>query len=127
MHANGGIARQRPFRSPHHTSSDVALVGGGSMPRPGEVTLAHNGIFVFWMNCRSLAENVLESLRQPLEDHEVNHLPARNQTVRFSLAVYVDFHHEPLPLRVVFRSSERMSLSSQSDSAIYVQNFRTTA
>ena len=53
LKAGQNIIRSRPFRSPHHTTSDVAIVGGGSVPRPGEATLSH----------------VLESLRQPLEDH----------------------------------------------------------
>ncbi len=81
VQANRGIIHQRPFRSPHHTSSDVALVGGGSMPRPGEVTLAHNGI-LFLDELPEFSRNVLESLRQPLEDHQVT-ISRASQTVRF--------------------------------------------
>jgi magnesium chelatase family protein len=66
-----GIITQRPFRAPHHTASDVAIIGGGSGPRPGEVTLAHNGI-LFLDEFLEFNRHVLEVLRQPLEDGYVN-------------------------------------------------------
>ncbi len=70
MDRNVSLISQRPFRSPHHTISQVALVGGGSTPQPGEISLAHNGV-LFIDELPEISKSTLEVMRQPLEDRHI--------------------------------------------------------
>ncbi len=108
---DAGLVPARPFRAPHHTTSHAALVGGGSIPRPGEVSLAHNGI-LFLDELPEFSRNVLESLRQPLEDRKVHISRARAACIfpaRFTLVAAAN------PCPCGHRGSERAECTCSPD------------
>ncbi len=89
------LITKRPFRSPHHTSSDISLVGGGRWPRPGEITLAHRGV-LFLDELPEFSRSVLEVLRQPLEDGAVN-VARATQSVSFPAQFLLIASQNPCP------------------------------
>jgi len=90
-----GLLKNRPFRSPHHTCSDVALIGGGTYPQPGEISLAHNGV-LFLDELPEFKRSALEVMRQPLEDRIVTISRARF-TVDYPASVMLIAAMNPCP------------------------------
>ena len=108
----GGISRTRPFRARTTTASMAAIVGGGRGAKPGEVSLAHNGV-LFLDEFPEYTRAVLETLRQPIETGEV--IVARaNAHVRYPLPIPADRRGQPLPLRATFTTPTRPAAARRS-------------
>jgi magnesium chelatase family protein len=104
------LVRRRPFRAPHHTSSAIALIGGGSWPRPGEVSLAHHGV-LFLDELPEFHRDALEGLRQPLEEGAVTVSRAK-RTVRFPARCLLVAAMNPCPDGWLTDPSRRCRCSS---------------
>lgn len=105
------LVQERPFRSPHHTASAVAIVGGGSNPKPGEITLAHRGV-LFLDEFPEFQRAVLEALRQPLEDGVVNVSRAAS-SVRFPARFTLIASQNPCPCGFADDPSQRCRCTMQ--------------
>ena len=107
----GGIISARPFRSPHHTISDIALVGGGTYPQPGEISLSHNGV-LFLDELPEFSRSVLEVMRQPLEDREVTISRAKS-TVTYPSSFMLIASMNPSPSGYFYDPNDPNSDSEQ--------------
>ena len=93
--AGAGLLIERPFRAPHHTCSEIALIGGGSLPRPGELSLAHQGV-LFLDELPEFSRRALETLRQPLE-HRTVHIARAARSTSFPASVMLVAAMNPCP------------------------------
>jgi magnesium chelatase family protein len=113
-----GIVMQRPFRAPHHSISDAGLIGGGQIPRPGEVSLAHHGI-LFLDELAEFKKNILEGLRQPLEDGSVT-ISRASSSLNFPADFILVAASNPCPCGFLGDSNHQCSCS-----ATQIQRYRS--
>jgi magnesium chelatase family protein len=104
---NASLIYQRPFRSPHHTVSDVALVGGGSNPHPGEISLAHNGV-LFLDELPEFKRTVLEVMRQPMEERRVT-ISRSKFSITFPASFMLVASMNPCSCVAIFRNGQTQS------------------
>ena len=115
MERGSSLLSQRPFRAPHHTISSVALVGGGAFPQPGEISLAHNGV-LFLDELPEFSRQVLEVMRQPLEDRKIT-ISRAKYSIEYPASLMLVASMNPCPCGYY--------LSSRQCSEIFESYFRT--
>ncbi|HEV2169957.1 MAG TPA: YifB family Mg chelatase-like AAA ATPase, partial [Candidatus Binatus sp.] len=115
----------RPFRAPHHTISDAGLIGGGTVPRPGEVSLAHNGV-LFLDELPEFRKNVIEVLRQPLEDNRIT-IARVMGTMTFPASVMLVAAMNPCPCGFYTDTQHECTLRAADDSALPLAHLRAIA